>query len=81
MLFEKVGKEENFQDSKHNKQLDDDDSPKRFAQAHLSESIIVQVECLIHETVFVHRQDNIDFANLHYLIELSKLFCYFLLSY
>ena len=41
VLLEIIGKEENFQDGKHNEQFDDDDGPEGLAQCHLPESVVV----------------------------------------
>ena len=41
-----IGKEEHFEDGKHDEQLDGYDEPKRSAQTHAKKPLIVEVENL-----------------------------------
>jgi hypothetical protein len=43
MCGKEVRKEKEFQDSKDNEELNDNNSPELFAQSHMSESVGVQV--------------------------------------
>ena len=47
VLFQEIGEEEHLQDGKDDKQLNQDDSPKRLAQAHGAKSIVVEIESLM----------------------------------
>jgi hypothetical protein len=41
---QKVGKEKNFENSKHNNQLDYDDFPQRLADDHRTETIVIHAK-------------------------------------
>ena len=47
VLLQEVGQEEQFQHHKDDEQLDEDDGPQRPAQAHVPESVDVEVVCPI----------------------------------
>jgi hypothetical protein len=53
--LEEIGEEENLQDDKHDKQLDQDNGPQRLSQPHIAETIIVKVEDPVPESLFIHR--------------------------
>ena len=56
MLFQEVWKEEDLEDGKHDEQFDKDDSPQRLAEAHGSETFVIQVKGLVKKTFLVHRR-------------------------
>ena len=59
VLLQEVGEEEHLEDGKHDEKFDEDDGPQRLAEAHVAETVVVQVEGPIQKTVFVHRRSKI----------------------
>ena len=55
MLLQEVGEEEEFQYGEDDDKLHDDDRPERSAQCHVSESVVVQIEDTIDESVLAHQ--------------------------
>ena len=43
MLLEEVGEKEDFQYHEDNKQFNEDNGPQRLAQAHVPETVIIEV--------------------------------------
>ena len=41
---QEVGEKQQFEDEKHDEQLDADDEPQRLAHSHAAEAIIIQME-------------------------------------
>ena len=55
MLSDEIGEKEDFEDDEDDEQLDGDDEPERAPQRHVAETIIVEMERLMPETVWTHR--------------------------
>ena len=55
MLTQEIGKEKELQYHKDDEQLDEDDGPQRPAQAHVPETIDVEVVDAIEKMVLSHR--------------------------
>ena len=55
MGTEEIGKEKDFQDNEDDEQLDGNDQPQRFPQRHAAETIVVQAEGSVKETVVCHK--------------------------
>ena len=63
-----VGEEEQLEHEKDNHKFDEDDGPERFAYGHLPESIVVEMEDLIWESMFHAELDLfLDFAKIRNL--------------
>jgi hypothetical protein len=43
LCLQKIGKEKQFQDTEHDKELDQNDFPEGFAHCHLSEAIPIKI--------------------------------------
>ena len=56
MLLEEIGEEKYLEHHKDDEQLDEDDGPQRLAQAHVPETIDVEVVDPIEKVVLSHRQ-------------------------
>jgi hypothetical protein len=55
VLLQEVGEEEHFQDGKDDEELDEDNGPQRTPQFHVLETVVVEVEDSVDETIFPHR--------------------------
>ena len=54
MLLQEIGEKEELQDDEDDEQLNQDDSPERFAQTHVAEPVVIEVEDTIQEALFFH---------------------------
>ena len=54
MLLDEVGKEEKLQNEENHKEFDEDNRPQGTPQPHVAEAVIVEVENLVKETLFLH---------------------------
>ena len=54
MRLQKIGEEKHFEYRKDYKQFDEDDGPKRFAERHRAEPIVIQTEHLAEKVVLTH---------------------------
>ena len=50
MLRKEVGEEEYLQHGEDDEELDGDDDPQRAPQPHLSETVVIEVECVLKES-------------------------------
>ena len=55
MLLEEVREEEQLENCEDDEQFNEDDGPKRLAETHGAEPVVIQVESPIKETVRGHR--------------------------
>lgn len=44
MLLEKIGEEEYLEDGKHDEEFDEYDCPQRLAEAHVPETVVIEIE-------------------------------------
>jgi len=44
MLLEKIRKEEYLEDGKHDEKLDENNRPQRLAEAHVPETVVIEIE-------------------------------------
>ena len=72
VLFQKVGEEEQLQHHEDDEQLNQDDGPQRLTQAHVPESVGVEVVDPVEKTVLPHRRSGFDSANIVILFEMTK---------
>ena len=56
ILLQEIGEEEQLQHHENDKKFDEDDGPQRLAQAHVPETINVEVVDPIEKVVLSHRQ-------------------------
>ena len=54
VLADEIGEKEEFEDNEDDEQLDGNDEPERAPQRHASETIIVEMERFMPETVWIH---------------------------
>ena len=79
VLLEEVREEKILKDSEHDEEFDEDDGPQRFAETHVTKSVVIKVECPVPKTVFVHRS-SIYAANIRYNPDTTKIFLSFFLN-
>ena len=56
MLLEEVGEEENLENDKDNEQFNQDNRPQRLAEVHIPETVVIEVEDPVKESLLVHRR-------------------------
>ena len=77
MLLEEVGEEENLENDKDNEQFNQDNRPQRLAEVHIPETVVIEVEDPVKESLLVHRRCQNDVANIHLLFKSSNYFAVF----
>lgn len=81
MLLEEVGEEENLENDKDNEQFNQDNRPQRLAEVHIPETVVIEVEDPVKESLLVHRRCQNDVAKIRYFFITSKRFGRFLLLF
>lgn len=52
--FQEIREEKHLQNREHNEKFNQDNRPQRFAERHIAESVVIQVENPIPKAVFSH---------------------------
>lgn len=54
IVFEEIREEENLENNKYDKQLNQDDGPESSPQSHVAEPVIIKVKNPVEEALFAH---------------------------
>ena len=56
MLLEEVGEKEDLENHEDNEQFDQDNRPQCLAEAHIPETVVIEVKDPVEESLSVHRR-------------------------